>query len=104
MQPLGLLSIAVALSLEGTRSYRIDYTGADAADESKGADMVLHGIKFVADEGVADIGDVFSASSQPVDVYTLQGVLLRHQIAVVDLERTFPSGVYLINGKKLLVR
>ena len=100
----GYTSVAVALSLEGTRSYRIDYTGADAADESKGADMVLHGIKFVADEGAADVGDVFSDSSQPVDVYTLQGVLLGHQIAVRDLERTFSGGVYLINGKKLLVR
>ena len=101
---LDYTSVGVTLSLEGSECYRIDYTGTEAADENSGGDMVLHGIRFVADDGTAAVGEAFSESSRSVEVYTLQGVLLGDQIAVGDIEHSFPNGIYLINGKKLLVK
>ncbi|MBQ8190695.1 MAG: InlB B-repeat-containing protein, partial [Bacteroidaceae bacterium] len=39
-----------------------------------------------------------------VDVYTLQGVMVKRQIPVEDLKRELPTGIYIINGKKVAVR
>ena len=38
-----------------------------------------------------------------VDVYTLQGVMVKRQIPVEDLKRELPTGIYIINGKKVAV-
>ena len=39
-----------------------------------------------------------------VDVYTLQGVKIREQIAVEELENELPRGIYIVNGKKVVVK
>ena len=39
-----------------------------------------------------------------VDVYTLQGVKIREQIAVKELENELPRGIYIVNGKKVVVK
>lgn len=38
-----------------------------------------------------------------VDVYSLQGVLIKQQIPVGGLENELPSGVYIVNGKKVVI-
>ena len=43
-------------------------------------------------------------SDKFVDVYTLQGTLIKRQIAVEELEHELPTGIYIVNGKKMLVR
>ena len=42
-------------------------------------------------------------SDKFVDVYTLQGTLIKRQIAVEELEHELPTGIYIVNGKKMLV-
>lgn len=45
-----------------------------------------------------------TAKSGLVDVYTLQGVMVKRQIAVEDIEKDLPVGIYIVNGKKIAVR
>ncbi len=101
----GYTSVAVTLSLDSDRSYRIDYTGVEATDKSKGGDMVLHGIKFVAGNETEAIPDVSMANKAAlVNVYSLQGTLLKRQASAKELGSSLPQGVYLMNGKKLFVK
>ncbi len=39
-----------------------------------------------------------------VDVYTLQGVMVKRQISVDELKHELSRGIYIINGKKVVVR
>lgn len=39
-----------------------------------------------------------------VDVYTLQGVMVKRQIPIEALEDELPAGIYIIDGKKILVK
>jgi hypothetical protein len=92
----GYQSVAVALALDGTKKYKVEYTGVDASDEEKGSDMVLHGIKFVASaaSGISEI----ETGIMPHDVYTISGV------KVGSSQGKLPKGIYIINTKKVVVR
>ncbi len=100
----GYISTLVALPLEGSKSYRIEYTGVEAGNEDKGADMVLHGLRFLVDEEVGSVAGVLIGKESLVDVYSLQGILLQCQVSIKELEQTLANGVYLVNGRKLLIR
>ena len=39
-----------------------------------------------------------------IDVYTLQGVMVKRQIPVENVEEELPAGIYIVNGKKMIVR
>ena len=39
-----------------------------------------------------------------VDVYTLQGVMVKSQISVENIEKELPTGIYIINGKKVVIK
>lgn len=92
----GYQSVAVALELDGTKKYKVEYTGVDASDEEKGSDMVLHGIKFVA--GTASGISEIETGAMPHDVYTISGVKVGRS------QDNLPKGIYIINTKKVVVR
>jgi rhamnogalacturonyl hydrolase YesR len=92
----GYQSVAVALALDGTKKYKVEYTGVDASDEEKGSDMVLHGIKFVA--GAASGISEIETGAMAHDVYTISGV------KVGSSQGNLPKGIYIINTKKVVVR
>ena len=55
--------------------------------------------------GIKEILDgTSSAPTKPVDVYTLQGVMVKRQIPVENVEEELPAGIYIVNGKKMIVR
>ncbi len=39
-----------------------------------------------------------------VDVYTLQGVMVKRQISMDELKKGLPAGIYIINGEKFVVK
>lgn len=39
-----------------------------------------------------------------VDVYTLQGVRVKTQVSLDDLQRELPAGIYIVNGRKVLIK
>ena len=43
-------------------------------------------------------------SSKLVDVYTLQGVMVKRQISIDELKNELPAGIYIVNGKKFVVK
>ena len=43
-------------------------------------------------------------TSNLVDVYTLQGVMVKRQIPVETLAQELPGGIYIVNGKKMVIR
>lgn len=100
----GYTSVAVTLHLERDKQYRIEYTGVEAANEDKGADMVLHGIKFITGGNTESMGEIQSSKDKVVDVYSPQGFLLKHRTSLEELEHILPSGIYLIDGQKLLIQ
>ena len=97
-------SVDVTLALDETQNYQIQYIGTLAENEESGADMVLHGVRFTVPEEESFISNVNKDENFRVDVYSLQGVLLKRQIMPQDLEPILPSGVYLIGGRKLFVK
>ncbi len=97
-------SVAVKLSLDASKSYGITYTGVAADNESAGADMVLHGIRFVADGELDNLDVAVSGGQQLFDVYTLQGKLLKKQVPMAEMPMELPDGLFLVNGRKLWVK
>lgn len=37
-----------------------------------------------------------------VDVYTLQGVMVKRQISLNELKNELPKGIYIVNGRKVI--
>lgn len=52
---------------------------------------------------VDGIGDVV-VTDRRVDVYTLQGVRVKSQVLFDELHHELPAGIYIVNGRKLLVK
>ena len=50
------------------------------------------------------LGRTPDAPCKPVDVYTLQGVRIKTQVPVENVEEELPAGIYIVNGKKMIVR
>ena len=59
-------------------------------------DVIVHG-SFIAD-GIETL-----TTDKVVDVYTLQGVLIKSQIRVTELEKELPHDIYIIEGKKVVI-
>ena len=58
--------------------------------------MIVHG-SFMVD-GIETL-----TTDKVVDVYTLQGVLIKSQIRVTELEKELPHDIYIIEGKKVVI-
>jgi hypothetical protein len=48
--------------------------------------------------------DRLTQAAGAVDVYTLSGVRVRHQVTVNGALQGLPKGIYVVNGKKILVK
>lgn len=48
--------------------------------------------------------DMEATETAPVDVYNLQGVLVRSQVLPADALEGLPAGIYIVGGRKVLVR
>ena len=53
--------------------------------------------------GVKDI-NVDSVANGPVDVYNMNGQLLRHNVERSEATQGLPQGIYIVGGKKVIVR
>ena len=50
------------------------------------------------------IDRILKEENKLVDVYTLQGVMIKRQIPVEQLENELPAGLYIVDGKKMMVK
>lgn len=56
----------------------------------------------MADEGT-DIGSI-QYEAENVDVYSIHGILLRKNVTYKEALKNLPAGIYLINGRKIIVK
>jgi hypothetical protein len=70
---------------------------SEAPETMPAADVVIEG-SFTVDGIDAVI------TSNLVDVYTLQGVMVKRQIPIETLAQELPGGIYIVNGKKMVIR
>lgn len=60
--------------------------------------------EFFFIEGVNDIRRIFGNDAVTVDVYTLDGALLRKGMDATQIATELPRGLYIINGRKVMVK
>ncbi len=116
VQPVGQYGIPASQALEGevksilvrtdgSKFFLPTRCGLEWESQANGATELL--IKHVA---TADaLGNVtgistLTAQNAPVDVYSLNGVLVKRQIRISEISRTLDKGIYVINGEKFLVK
>ncbi len=60
-------------------------------------------VEVWGDFEVDGIESIFT-EKQKVDVYTLQGVKVHEQISADEIEEELPKGIYIIDGRKVIIR
>ena len=66
------------------------------------ATMPAHDVTVNAQYSIDGIENVVTECL--VDVYTLQGVCVKSQVSLDELQRELPAGIYIVNGHKLVVK
>ena len=74
------------------------FSGWSEAPETMPAKDVIVTGSFEVD-GIDEV-----VSNGLVDVYTLQGVMVKRQISMEELSNELSSGIYIVNGKKMIVK
>ena len=55
-------------------------------------------------EGTFEVNGIETATTDRlVDVYSLQGICVRTQIPMEELEQELPRGIYIVNGEKVVI-
>ncbi len=92
-------STATTLKLDADQKYIVSYTGVETGNEENGADMVLHGIKFETPASV--IESIHSESDY--NIYNIYGNLVHRTNTPIETIK-IPRGLYIIQGKKVLLQ
>jgi uncharacterized repeat protein (TIGR02543 family) len=80
----------------------IDETFDGWTSDAEYTTMPAHDVTFTASitSGISVIG----GNSSRVDVYTIDGSLVKRSVPVIELRKVLRRELYIINGKKLMVR
>lgn len=79
------------------------YFDIDAMSEFGGA-LGVNQRMITFDDTETDINEVGVSSQNIVDVYTISGVKVRSQVDASHATEALPQGIYVVNGKKVVVR
>ena len=67
------VSAVVSLELDATKKYTVEITGVKEGDKTTGADIALHGIKFVAGSTSTGISSIEAAAKNDGKTYNMAG-------------------------------
>jgi hypothetical protein len=84
----------------------IDMTGKFKGDKlycNIDINMLDEVIKVQFGSEFSSIEDVKVSDNGKVDVYTLGGILVRRQVEAASATNDLPQGIYIVNGKKVMV-
>ena len=84
------VSAVVSLELDATKKYTVEITGVKEGDKTTGADIALHGIKFVAGTTSTGISSIEAAAKNDGKTYNMAGQ---------QVSGSF-KGLVIKNGKK----
>lgn len=60
---------------------------------------------YFYNDSTLEVGEISSVTaSTTVDVYTIQGILVRSNVSKADCLNGLPAGIYIVGGKKAIVR
>lgn len=86
------VSAVVSLELDATKKYTVEITGVAEGDKTTGADIALHGIKFVAGTTSTGISSIEVAAKNDDKTYNMAGQ---------QVSGSF-KGIVIKNGKKFI--
>lgn len=86
------VSAVVSLELDATKKYTVEITGVAEGDKTTGADIALHGIKFVAGTTSTGISSIEAAAKNDGKTYNMAGQ---------QVSGSF-KGLVIKNGKKFV--
>lgn len=86
------VSAVVSLELDATKKYTVEITGVKEGDKTIGADIALHGIKFVAGTTSTGISSIEAAAKNDGKTYNMAGQ---------QVSSSF-KGLVIKNGKKFV--
>ncbi|MBO7324575.1 MAG: hypothetical protein J6U57_04015, partial [Bacteroidales bacterium] len=66
--------------------------------------MPAHDVDVYAAYALASALPTLSELEEKVDIYNLQGMLLHRQVGLKEIESALLQGVYLVDGKKILIK
>ncbi len=89
-------------SLDLTKVRMVTLSGSVANKQLTVNSMFLSNDSQYAPTGIADL--VAQPVSETVSVYTLAGQQLRHNVLRSEALRGLPAGIYVVDGKKIMVR
>ena len=93
----------------GTTITLKDYTPAEGkvfngwTSDQEYTTMPAHDVVYTANITVTGISAIFGPETK-VDVYTIHGTLVARQVAASQLQNKLPRGMYIINGRKMMVK
>ena len=98
---------------DGAKGLGFYYAAADGKSIVNGANKaylalpeeVAAGVNFLLwDLEATGIGSTLADADATVDVYTLSGVCVRSQVKMSQALQDLQKGIYIVNGKKLLIK
>lgn len=91
----------VKLALNKDLAYKIEYTGLDEAGTA-GADVALHGIKFIVKTDIANsISNISTSNAAEGSIYSVSGQKVRN---AGEPASGLAKGIYIIDGKKVIIK
>lgn len=94
---------SVLIATEGDKYFMPTRCGFDWTQrKDDAANLVIKHVTAVKDE-YTDIKQLKSTNT-PLDIYTLDGALVKQQCTVSQARQTLPKGIYVIDGQKIIIK
>ena len=87
----------------GYRSY-IDYTGTDTTASTKTLSLTFSGVEDGEDDGTTTEISVAELADDVIEAFGIKGVYNLNGQKVAETTRNLPAGIYVVNGRKVVVK
>ena len=88
---------------KGYRSY-IDYTGTDTTAATKTLSLTFSGVEDGEDDGTTTEISVAELADDVIEAFGIKGVYNLNGQKVAETTRNLPAGIYVVNGRKVVVK
>lgn len=88
---------------KGYRSY-IDYTGTDTSASTKTLSLTFSGVEDGEGDGTTTEISVAELADDVIEAFGIKGVYNLNGQKVAETTRNLPAGIYVVNGRKVVVK
>ncbi|WP_295731329.1 hypothetical protein [uncultured Muribaculum sp.] len=93
-----------AIDASKTKIVYLDFVTAEELGNKIDQTSVKNFIEKKLEEGTTGIDDVLGDAEGVVDVYSLTGIKVRASVEAADALKDLPRGLYIVGGKKVMVK